>query len=72
MIEKYRKLEGKTFVVKEDINNLILKGLKLFCLSETDVLIICLTSEEICGTRSLKLSKKLLNKLILQDDKRIY
>ena len=54
MLEKYRNLEGKTFVVCEDINPLITKGLKLYCLSETDDLIYCLTSEEICGTSYLK------------------
>jgi len=65
MLEKYRKLEGSTFIVKEDINDLLRKGLRLYCLKETNDQIYCLTSEEICGTCYLKLSKKLLDKLKL-------
>ena len=71
MLEKYRKLEGKTFILKEDINDLFRKGLKLYCLTETDDQIYCLTSEEICGTCYLKLSKGLLDKLMLYDNERV-
>ena len=66
MLEKHRKLEGKTFTVIEDINHLIKAGLRLYCLSETDDQIMCLTSEEICGCCYLKLSKALLNKLRIE------
>lgn len=63
MIEKYRSLEGKTFIVVEDINSLFKEGLRLYCLKETDDQIMCLASEEICGCCYVKLSKALLNKL---------
>ncbi len=63
MLEKYRDLEGKTFVVTEDINSLVRAGLRLYCLRETDDQIMCLTSEEVSGCCYLKLSKALLNKL---------
>tara|TARA_Y100000593_G_scaffold92870_2_gene185848 strand:+ start:893 stop:1096 length:204 start_codon:yes stop_codon:yes gene_type:complete len=63
MLEKHRKLEGKTFRVAEDINDLIKEGLQLYCLVETDDQIMCLASEEICGCCYIKLSKELLGKL---------
>jgi len=63
MIEKHRKLEGQTLVLIEDINSLFKKGLRLYCLTETDDQIMCLASEEICGCCYVKLSKALLDKL---------
>ncbi len=65
MLEKYRSLEGRTFEVAEDINDLVKAGLRLYVLTETDDQIMCLTSEEICGCCYLKLSKALLSKLRL-------
>ena len=65
MLQRHRTLEGKTFVVVEDINDLIRAGLQLYCLTETDDQIMCLASEEICGCCYIKLSKGLLNKLRL-------
>ena len=65
MLEKHRALEGKTFEVTEDINSLVRKGLQLYCITETDDQIMCLTSEEVSGCCYLKLSKGLLNKLKL-------
>ena len=62
-VEKYRSLEGKTFVIVEDINSLFREGLRLYCLQETDDQIMCLASEEVSGCCYVKLSKALLNKL---------
>ena len=65
MLQKYRKLEGLTFEVVEDINHLIKAGLQLYCITETHDQIMCITSEEVCGCCYLKLSKDLLSKLRL-------
>ena len=63
MLEIHRKHVGKTFRVIETFG-VIHEGLRLYCISENDTTIFCVTSEDVCGVNHVRLSKAHLKKLI--------
>ena len=62
MLEIHRKHVGKTFMVRETFG-IIPEGLRLYCISENDTTIFCVTSMDVCGVNHVRLSKVHLEKL---------